>query len=82
MIADIPQIVTALVISTVISVGAQLMKVDLQERLLEDNISVTKDLSKEVNNLSTQLAVFQEKYVTKEELANKLKEETNGPRNR
>lgn len=74
MIADVPQIVTALVVSTVISVGTQLVRLDVQERLLEDNISATKELTQQMTGLTTQLAVFQEKYATKKELEASMKE--------
>ena len=82
MIADVPQIATALIVSAVVSIGASIVKQDVQGRLLEDNILVTKELAKEVSNLNTTIAVFQEKYVTKKELEEKIKEAPDGTGNR
>lgn len=82
MIADVPQIATALIVAAVVHIGASMMEQGTQHRLLEDNILVTKELAEKVDNLNVTIAVFQEKYVTKKELDEKLKEAPNGAGNR
>lgn len=73
MLDKISEVVTALVISAVISTGISIAKQQTQERLLEDNMKVTKELALAVTELRVQLAVFGERYVTREELEKKLK---------
>lgn len=82
MIADVPQIATALIVAAVVHIGASMMDQGTQHRLLEDNILVTKELAEKVDDLNTIIAVFQEKYVTKDELDKKIKERRDEPRNR
>lgn len=75
---DVSQAFTALVVSAAVSVGISLKDQAVQERLLEDNIKATQNLSTSVDSLAIQLAVFQEKYATKKELEEKMKEMKDG----
>ena len=68
------EIVTALVISGVVSVGISIKDQGVQGALLESNLKVTKELTLAVTDLRVQLAVFGERYVTREELEKKMKE--------
>lgn len=66
------EVITALVISALVSFGLSLRETDTQRRLLEDNVKVTHNLAIAVTELRVQLAVFGEKYVTREELERRL----------
>lgn len=73
------EVVTALVISAVVSVGISLKEQEVQKVLLQENMKVTKELALAVTDLRIQLATFGERYITREELEKKLnKEPTDG----
>ena len=72
MIGSVNEVATALVVSFIISLGVSLKGQDTQKRLLEDNIQVTKDLSKAVSDLKVEIAVFAERYATKDDLDRKV----------
>ncbi len=74
MIPDIvKESVTALVVSLFVSLGMSWKEADTQKRLLEDNMAVTKDLVLAVTELRVQLAVFGERYISREEFEKKIK---------
>lgn len=75
MIPDIvKESVTALVVSLFVSLGMSWKEADTQKRLLEDNMAVTKELALAVTELRVQLAVFGERYISREEFEKKIKE--------
>ena len=74
----VKEVVTALVVSLFVSLGMSWKESDTQKRLLEDNMVVTKELALAVTELRVQLAVFGERYITREELEKKLKGVHNG----
>ncbi len=75
MIPDIiKESVTALVVSLFVSLGMAWKESDTQKRLLEDNMAVTKELALAVTELRVQLAVFGERYISREEFEKKIKE--------
>lgn len=78
MMDKVGEIATALIISAVISTGISVTKQQTQERLLEDNLKVTKELSHAVTDLKVQLAVFSERYVTHKDLEKKLQGDKDG----
>lgn len=73
------QAIVPLVVSAAIGGYNILQEADRSKTLLKQNIEVTSELSKAVNDLRFQMAIFQEKYVTREELERKLGV-ANGPR--
>lgn len=74
MIPDIvKESVTALVVSLFVSLGMSWKEADTQKRLLEDNMAVTKELALAVTELRVQLAVFGERYISREEFEKKIK---------
>ena len=74
MIPDIvKESVTALVVSLFVSLGMSWKEADTQKRLLEDNLAVTKELALAVTELRVQLAVFGERYISREEFEKKIK---------
>lgn len=74
MIPDIvKESVTALVVSLFVSLGMYWKEADTQKRLLEDNMAVTKELALAVTELRVQLAVFGERYISREEFEKKIK---------
>ena len=74
MIPDIvKESVTALVVSLFVSLGMSWKEADTQKRLLEDNMAVTKNLALAVTELRVQLAVFGERYISREEFEKKIK---------
>lgn len=64
---------TALVVSVLTTAGNQMLSAGATQRLLEDNITVVKELNTTVTNLRLMIA---EKYVTKEELERRLSQKT------
>lgn len=70
------EVVTALVISAVVSVGISIKEQEVQKVLLEENMKVTKELALAVTDLRIQLATFGERYITREELEKKLNKES------
>lgn len=69
------EVVTALVISAVVSVGISIKEQEVQKVLLQENMKVTKELALAVTDLRIQLATFGERYITREELEKKLNKE-------
>jgi hypothetical protein len=67
------EVATALVISGVVSVGISIKDQGIQAALLENNMKVTKELTTAVTDLRLQLAIYGERYVTRDELDKKLK---------
>lgn len=75
----VAEVVTALVISAVVSVGISMKEQEVQKVLLKENMAVTKELALAVTDLRIQLATFGERYITREELEKKLiKGDANG----
>lgn len=72
------QVAIPLVVSSVLALGGQYVASSKQAILLEQNIKATSELSKAVTDLRLQMAIFGEKYVTREELKRELKEVKNG----
>lgn len=70
------EVVTALVISAVVSVGISIKEQEVQKVLLQENMKVTKELALAVTDLRIQLATFGERYITREELEKKLNKES------
>ena len=66
------EIVTALVISAVVSVGISIKEQEVQKALLQENMKVTKELALAVTDLKIQLSTFGERYITRKELEKKL----------
>ena len=66
------EVITALVISAVVSVGISIKEQEVQKILLQENMKVTKELALAVTDLRVQLATFGERYITREELEKKL----------
>ena len=74
MIPDtVKESVTALLVSLFVSFGIHWKEADTQKRLLEDNMAVTKELALAVTELRVQLAVFGERYISREEFEKKIK---------
>lgn len=72
------QITIPIIVSAVLALGGQYISATKQSVLWEQNITATSDLAKAVTDLRLQMAVFGEKYVTREELKRELKEVRNG----
>lgn len=72
------QVAIPLVVSSVLALGGQYVASSKQALLLEQNIQATSELSRAVTDLRLQMAIFGEKYVTREELKRELKEITHG----
>lgn len=70
------EVVTALIISAVVSVGISIKEQEVQKVLLQENMKVTKELALAVTDLRIQLATFGERYITREELDKKLNKES------
>lgn len=68
----VKQIVVPLVISAIMCVANLVYTSGVSLQALENNIRVTAELSKAVTDLRVQMAIFGEKYVTREELDRKL----------
>lgn len=76
MMDKVAEVVTALVISAVVSVGISIKEQEVQKVLLQENMKVTKELALAVTDLRIQLATFGERYITREELEKKLNKES------
>ena len=70
------EVITALVISAVVSVGISIKEQEVQKVLLQENMKVTKELALAVTDLRIQLATFGERYITREELEKKFNKES------
>lgn len=65
-------VVPSLVVSVVVSVGTSMTNQQVHGRLLEDNILVTKELSKNLSELNVRLSVIDERFVTKDTFNDKI----------
>lgn len=81
MLSKAGEVVTALVVSGVVSMGISIKDQGIQGALLESNLKVTKELTLAVTDLRVELAVFGERYITRAEFEKKLKEKefSHGP---
>lgn len=75
MMDAMTNVVTAVVISAIVSGGSAVMNQAVQGRLLEDNIKATRELSKTMTNLSIELGVLSERFVTKDEFTSTIYKE-------
>lgn len=66
------QIIIPLTVSAIAVVGNVVYTAGIQQKLLQQNMEATENLSKAVVDLRIQLSVFGERYVTREELERKL----------
>lgn len=71
-------VVAPLVISLAIALGARYVDSSTDSAFLKENIEVTKALKDSMVDLKIQLSIFGERYVTREELNNRIKEMANG----
>ena len=71
------QVTIPLLVSIVMCVGNLVYTSGIQQTVLEQNTKVTAQLSKAVTDLRLQMAIFGEKYVTREELERKLEKRSN-----
>ena len=75
MMDSMTNVVTAVVISAIVSGGSAIMNQSVQGRLLEDNIKATRELSKTMTTLSIELGVLSERFVTKDEFTSTIYKE-------
>lgn len=68
----IKNILIPLTVSAIAVVGNVVYTAGIQQKLLQQNMEATENLSKAVVDLRIQLSVFGERYVTREELERKL----------
>ena len=68
----IKNIIISLTVSAIAVVGNVVYTAGIQQKLLQQNMEATENLSKAVVDLRIQLSVFGERYVTREELERKL----------
>ena len=69
---SIKNIIISLTVSAIAVVGNVVYTAGIQQKLLQQNMEATENLSKAVVDLRIQLSVFGERYVTREELERKL----------
>lgn len=74
----IKQIAVALTISAVVSVSGLFYSTGTQKVLLEKNIEVTEKIQQAIVDLRIQNAVSAEKFVTRDQLKQELKEYKHG----
>lgn len=67
MMDSMTNVITAVVISAIVSGGATIVNQTVQGRLLEDNINATRELSKTMTELKIELGILSERFVTKDE---------------
>lgn len=65
-------ILIPLAVSAIAVVGNVVYTAGIQQKLLQQNMEATENLSRAVVDLRIQLSVFGERYVTREELERKL----------
>lgn len=79
LLADnIGSIVSALVVSSVVTLGSSVVGQSVQQELLARNIKATEELTKAVSDLQISMAIFGERYVTRKEMRQELKETIHG----
>lgn len=66
------QVIIPLIISAVMVTASSVYNAGTQKVLLENNIQVTSNLTTAVQDLRLQMAIYGEKYITREELERKL----------
>ena len=71
-------VLAPLVVSLAIAFGARFVDSSTDSAFLKENIEVTKALKDSMVDLKIQLSIFGERYVTREELNNRIKEVANG----
>ncbi|BDA97045.1 hypothetical protein [Pseudomonas phage vB_PaS-HSN4] len=75
---NLGSIVSALVVSSVVTVGSSVVGQNVHQALLERNIQATEKLTQAVSELQISMAIFGERYVTRKEMKEELKEAKNG----
>lgn len=75
MMDSMTNVITAVVISAVVSGGSAIVNQTVQGRLLEDNIKATRELSKTMTDLRIELGVLSERFVTKDEFTSTIYKE-------
>ncbi|AAL85561.1 ORF.11 [Pseudomonas phage PaP3] len=75
---NLGSIVSALVVSSVVTVGSSVVGQSVHQALLERNIQATEKLTQAVSELQISMAIFGERYVTRKEMKEELKEAKNG----
>lgn len=75
---NLGSIVSALVVSTVVTVGSSVVGQNVHQALLERNIQATEKLTQAVSDLQISMAIFGERYVTRKEMKEEIKEAKNG----
>ncbi|QDH46222.1 hypothetical protein Pa223_061 [Pseudomonas virus Pa223] len=75
---NLGSIVSALVVSSVVTVGSSVVGQNVHQALLERNIQATEKLTKAVSDLQISMAIFGERYVTRKEMKEEIKEAKNG----
>lgn len=65
-------------LSVMAVLGTQYVSNNTDSKFLERNIEVTGELVRSINELNIKVAVFNERFVTREELNSRLKELPNG----
>lgn len=66
------------VISLLAVLGTQYVNNHTDSKFLEKNIEATGELVRSINELNIKVAVFSERFVTRDELNSRLKESSNG----
>ena len=66
------------VISLLAVLGTQYVNNHTDSKFLEKNIEATGELVRSINELNIKVAVFSERFVTRDELNSRLKEHPNG----
>ena len=75
------QTMVPLVVSAVLGLASVVYNAGTQKTLLENNIIVTQQLSQAVTELRLQMAVYGEKFITRDELEKRLQSRTLAERN-
>ncbi|AFD10689.1 hypothetical protein [Pseudomonas phage HMGUpa2] len=75
---NLGSIVSALVVSSVVTVGSSVVGQNVHQALLERNIQATEKLTQAVSDLQISMAIFGERYVTRKEMKEEIKEAKNG----
>ena len=79
MIKEIgPQYAIPVFLSLSIALGAQFVSNSTDSAFLRQNIEVTRQLSDTLKQLEISLSVFQERYPTRTEVEQRIKEAING----
>lgn len=68
----------SLLVSAVVVVGNSVISQNVQQEKLEQNIKATESATTQMRSLELSLAIFQERYITRAELEQRLRELRNG----